>query len=270
MSEENIIIRVPFAYLDERLYPAGWRSFGNEIIGLNTYYIQSDIIGLNKISGELTDEIISVNDIIPGVFNTIRSLNVLEMIQEIIGLNSLPEPNQREIISLNILSEDHFRTYISVNDIQSFNGPFTSEPISINRLEGDASFEEYTHVVNIFLDGNNITDYIEGWQISIDGESYVNSVTVDFADRSYFSNCNPLLNIGEKRIKITLDSNDYEFLLERRNLSRDPNVGNFSIWGRSLIATLDVPYAIPITDKVVVEEDEIWYCPDDDSYTPHI
>ena len=270
MSEENIIIRVGFPYRDERLYPAGWRSFSNEIIVLNNYDIQSEIIGFNKITGELINDIISINDIIPGIFNTIRSLNVLEMIQEIIGLNSLPDPNQREVISLNILAENHFVTYISSNDIQNFNGPYTSEINALGRLEGDASFEEYTHSVNIFLDGNNITDYIESWQISIDDESYVNSIIIDFADKSYFSNCNPLLDIGEKRIKITLDSNDYEFLLERRNLSRDPNVGSFSIWGRSLIAILDVPYAIPITDKVVVEEDGVWYCPDDDSYVPHI
>ena len=98
MSEENIIIRVGFSYRDERLYPAEWRSFNNEIIVLNNYDIQSEIIGLNNIAGELTNDIISINDIIPGVFNTIRSLNVLEMIQEIIGLNSLPEPNQREIV----------------------------------------------------------------------------------------------------------------------------------------------------------------------------
>lgn len=270
MAEETVIIRVAYPYLDERLYPAGWRSFNNEIIALNHYYIQSEIVGLNKIVDEITNEIISVNDIIPGVFNTVRSLNVLEMIQEVIGLNSLPDPNQKEVISLNILAEEHFIDCISQNDIQEYNGPYTLEINVLNRLEEDASFEEYTHSINIFLDGSNITDSVERWQISIDNESYINSVTIDFADKSHFSNCNPLLNIGEKRIKITLDNNDYEFLLERRNLSRDPSSGNFGIWGRSFIATLDTPYAVPITDKVVVEDNGIWFCPDDDSYIPHI
>ena len=63
MTEENVIIRVPFPYLDERLYPAGWRSFNNEVIALNSYYIQSEIIGLNKIADEIINEIISVNGI---------------------------------------------------------------------------------------------------------------------------------------------------------------------------------------------------------------
>jgi len=385
MAEETIIIRVGFPYLDERLYPVGWRSFSNEIVALNNYYIQSEIIGLNKIADELINDIISINDISPGVFNTIRSLNTLEMIQEIIGLNSFPDPVQKEVISINILAEEHYKDYISYNVIQSYNGPYTSEIKVLNRLEamediaaqgtitltglpnvgdtividgttftfvaagaigtqinigatigetidniiatinnemttveaskgagntiiitaitsgtngnsieftentnnltidgsgtlggtilgedGTVFFEKYVHSVNVFLDGNKITDSIEKWQISIDGESYVNFVTIDFADRSYFSNCDPLLNIGEKRIKITLDDNDYEFLLERRNLSRDPNSGNFGIWGRSLIAILDAPYAIPITDKVVIEEGGGWVCPDDDSYVPHI
>lgn len=386
MAEETIIIRVGFPYLDERLYPAGWRSFYSEIIALNNYYIQSEVIGLNKISGELINDIISINDISPGVFNTIRSLNTLEMIQEIISLNSFPDPVQKEVISLNILAEEHYIDYISHNVLQDYNGPYTSEIKVLNRLEavedvaaqgtmtltglpnigdtividgttftfiaagavgdqiniggtveetidniiavinasmttveasegsgntviitaitpgtdgnslefienvnnltidgsdtlggttfgedGTIFFEEYTHSVNIFLDEKNITDNIEKWQITIDDESYVNSITIDFTDKSYFSDCDPLLNIGEKRIKLTLDDIDYEFLLERRNLSRDSKSGNFGIWGRSLIAILDVPYAIPITDKVVVEDGVGgWYCPDDSSYIPHI
>ena len=45
MAEETIIIRVGFPYLDERLYPAGWRSFNNEILALNNYDIQIQIRG---------------------------------------------------------------------------------------------------------------------------------------------------------------------------------------------------------------------------------
>lgn len=270
MAEETIIIRVAFPYLDERLYPTGWRSFSNEIIGLNIYDLQFEFIGLNNIVGELINEIVSVNDIIPGVFNTIRSLNVLEMIQEVISLNSFPEPNQKEVISLNILAEEYFVDCISHNSIQGYNGPYTSGISALNRLEDDPSFEELTHSAYIFVSGSSVTDNIERWEISIDDESYVNSATIYFLDKSNFSNCDPLLNIGEKRLKITLDGDDYEFLLERRSLSRDPKSGNFSIWGRSYVALLDVPYAIPITDKDVVEEDGSWYCPDDDSYVPHI
>ena len=270
MAEETIIIRVGFPYLDERLYPAGWRSFNVEIIGLNSYYIQVEIIGLNKIVDELINEIVSVNDIIPGVFNTIRSLNVLEMMQEVIALNSFPEPNQKEVISLAILAEEYFVNCISHNEIQGYNGPYISEINVLNRLEGDPSFEEDSHSSFLFINESNVTDNIESWQISIDSDSYVNSATINFLDKSNFSNCDPLLNIGEKRLKIILDGDDYEFLLERRNLSRDPKSGNFSIWGRSSVALLDVPYAIPITDKEVIEENGNWICPDDDSYIPHI
>ena len=270
MAEETIIIRVGFTYLDERLYPAGWRSFSNEIFVLNNYDIQAEIIGLNKIVDEIITEIVSVNDIIPGVFNTIRSFNVLEMIQEIIGLNSFSEPIQKEAVSLNILAEEYFVDWISHNRIQGYNGPYTSEINVLNRLEGDPSLEEYSYSPRLFINGSNVSDNIESWQISIDSDSYVNSATINFLDKSNFSNCDPLLNIGEKRLKIILDGDDYEFLLERRNLSRDPKSGNFSIWGRSSIALLDVPYAIPITDKEVVEENGNWICPDDDSYVPHI
>ena len=270
MAEETIIIRVGFPYLDDRLYPAGWRSFCNEFVSLNAYDLQSEIIGLNKIAGEITTDIISVNDIIPGVFSTIRSLNVLEMIQEVVSLNSFPDPNQKEIISLNILAEEYFADYINHNEIQGYNGPYTSEVNALNRLEGDPSFEEHLYSPRLFINGSNISDNIESWQISIDDDSYVNSATINFLDRSNFSNCDPLLNIGEKRLLITLDGDDYEFLLERRSLSRDPKSGTFSIWGRSSVALLDVPYAIPIIDKEVVEENGSWVCPDDDSYVPHI
>ena len=271
MAEETIIIRVPFPYRDERLYPKGWRSFGREYISLNHYDIQSEVLSLNHIVGELTNEFLSINDIVPYVIQTIRSLNLFEITKEIIGVNSFPEPITRDLLSLNILASENVNTILGINDIVTYEGPYSAEAHGINRLEETISFEEHTHTVKIYVDGSDVTDHIESWQITIEEDSYVNSASVVFTDWTHFTNCDPLSNIGEKRIKITLDSVDYEFLLERRALSRDPNSGNFNIWGRSYIAILDVPYAIPIVDKEVIQDENgDWYCPDDPTYVPHI
>ncbi|MHA1401872.1 MAG: hypothetical protein ACTSQE_16095 [Candidatus Heimdallarchaeaceae archaeon] len=266
----DLIIRKPYGYRDERLYPAGWRSFLQEIYSLNSFEIISEIISLNGISGELTIEIISINDITSGIKKEIISCNVIELSVEIISLNDLIDPTIKEIVSLNVLSTNHIPEIIGINDILNYDGPYELEITGFNRLEEEKIFIEFSHTIKIFLDDSDITDYILNFSIDISEDNYVNSGKITFSGKEFFSQCNPKTRIEEKRIKIVIDGISYEFLLERRSLNRSPEDGFFNIWGRSQIAILDAPYSSPIIDKRVIEENGTWSSPDDDQYIPHI
>jgi len=267
----DLIIRKPYPYRDERLYPVGWRSFLQEIFSLNRFEVFAEVIGINKISGEIPAEFISINDITSLIESEIVGINSLEVFSEIISLNDLIEPSIRETISLNILSTDHIPEFISVNDLLDYNGPYEKETVGINILRGDPSFVEYSYIIKIFLDEVDVTDYILDWSVTISEENYVNSGKITFTGKEFFTQSDPTLRIKEKRIKITIDDIDYKFLLEKRNVSRNPEDGFFSIWGRSHIAILDAPYAIPITDKEIYQDSSgNWICSEDSSYVPHI
>lgn len=275
MSNQNIIIRSPYPPFDERLFPYGWRSFTQDIVSINTYEISVDIVSLNKMSDPLTVKYVSINDITPGIISKIRTSNNLEVSNEMIIRNTLLNAITKEVISLNIVSTEFLITMVLENDIINYEGPYESKIVGVNRLESinpTYPFEEYSHTIVILVDNINVTNYVISWQVVIEEDSYVNSFTVNFTDNYLFTLCNPTTRFGKERVSIFVDGIEYKFLLERRTFSESPEDIAFGIWGRSIIAKLDVPYAIPIIDKEVVynEKTEKWYCPDDSEYIPHI
>lgn len=360
----DFILRIPFVFRDERLFPNEWHSFVQEIWGVNhielevevisfnrivgeltseiisistiisedptveyisindlsypitdvvaifDMEISEEIISVNRINGELTSEIVSVNDLsypiadIAAIFDMetseevisvnringeltteILSINDLsypitdivaifdmEISEEIISVNRISDAITREYLGINILAEDFSREIISIIDIFE-NEIAECEVISINRLEtGIVSLTRYQHTVRIYIDNAFVNDYVSNWSISISESDYVHSATVNFINKEFFAECDPARKIGEKRVKIYIDGIWYQFMLEKRSFSRDPSKGIFGIWGRSLIAILDLPYAVPIDDKEVIYNSETgeYESPDDPGYVPHI
>ena len=307
---ETIIIRTPYPDLDERLFPPGWRSFPQLFYSSNLLECSGKIISLNNISGELKSLYTSINDIDNGIYvtfpaiinlecsSTIEAVNHInaESISEIISINDIDNKiysnfsclinfecsavfsatnkingeTKNTFSSINILAKDCYKKIISENMIGYF--IVDKDFIGINRISSPLAIESYTHIFNIIIDGLNVTDEVVSWNIEMNEDSYVNSFSAVFAGKEFLSNCNPTINIGEKRIKITIDNEIFWFLLEKRSISRDPENSSFSIWGRSFIATLDMPYIAPIFDKQVVQDPNTgtWYCPDDNQYVPHI
>jgi len=320
----DLIIRTPYTFRDERLFPPGWRSFStlvyginhievtreyisvngvsgplyNEVIGLNDFVAQdpnneyisiNDLAGnivsiiakfhmeisnefecVNKIESPITEEIICINDFAHPIVSII-SKNILEISGEIIGINVIETPTEREYIGINYLSTEKLSEIICISDILEV-PVYDDEITAINRLDADVSFTESSPIIHIYIDGTLVDDYIQDWTINIDSGSYVNSASINFVNKTFFSNCNPTIKIGERRIEIVIDDISYKFMIEKREPSRTPSDTSFGIWGRSYIATLDLPYATPINDKEVVynSDTEEYYSPDDATYVPHI
>jgi|GEM_PF-3828632 len=305
----DIILKVAFPYRDERLFPPGWRSFSQEywsvqsielvkeIILINAIEepctveivlvndlaqttieitaifqleITNEIILLENIDGEQTTEIILVNDLAQTTVE-ITAIFQLEITNEIISYNFFNDEITKEIIAVNYLSAEKIKEIICLNDLEATEIA-TKEIICLNRLEESVSLERYSHTIRVFLDDSLINDYIKDWSIGISESSYVHSITVNFVNSVLFSQCDPSVNIKTKRIKLVIDTIEFQFLLEKRDVKRSPTIGEFGIWGRSLIAILDLPYAVPIIDKDIVQDPDTdeWYCPDDANYVPHI
>jgi len=266
----DIIIKVSYPFRDERLFPTGWRSFNQDLWSINSIEAENEIIGLNKINDEIDTEIIAINDLTTMVFADILGLNELEITLEMISVNHILDAITHEYIGSNVLAVAYTPEIIAINDILTYHLR-ENEIIGINRI-GQSTYTTYSYTVTILLDNVNITDYILSWEINISEDSYVNSARLMFTDKSFFTQCDPTILIGEKRIKITIDGISYEFLLEKRNLNRSPTEGDFDIWGRSHLCTLDMPYSTPLIDKDIVQDPDTleWSCPDDDTYIPHI
>jgi len=266
----NIILRKPYGYQEEFLYPSGWRSFGSEIIGINTFEVINEVIGINKLYDGLIKEIIGISDLTSQFFVDIVGINNLDLAIEIISLNNLYASSEQEIISINTLATEFTPEIIVVNDLQSFLGPYTNEVYGVNRL-GSGTFTEFSYSVSFFIDNVDVSKYVQDWRINMSGANYVNDFTVTFFDKNFFSQCDPFINLGTKRFRIRVDDLNYYFLMEKRSLKRDSTSGKFTVWGRSYICTLDLPYAIPITDKEVEQDSNgTWYSPSDASYVPNI
>ena len=320
----DLIIRTPYAFRDERLFPAGWRSFSTLIWGINHLEVTKEIIGIGGLEPASTNEIqclhilvaedpnfeyVGINDLSFNVVDVIArfdlnisneflglnhfeqektievfsvnslhhpmvdviALNVLETSSELISVNAIEVPFEREYSGINYLSAEKLNTIITINDIL-LTEQVSNELIGMNRLDAPVSYTTSSHIIYIYIDDMLVNRYVDNWEINISSSDYVNSAKIVFADKDIFSNCNPLINMEERRIQIVVDGIVYNFMLEKREPARSTTDNRFSVWGRSLVATLDLPFAVPIIDKEIVynyNTDE-WYNPDDASYVPHI
>ena len=266
----DIILKVAFPYRDERLYPTEWRSFSQEYISINMVELTKEVISKFAIEEPHTAEVILVNDL-AHITTEVICVFQLEITNEIIGVNYIADETTREVIGINYLSTEKTREIIAINDLLETEIA-TEEIICLNSLRDTVSFEEYSPTVNLFLNDSLISEYIKDWSITISEDSYVHSININFVDYTLFSQCDPSVNIGTRRIKFVIDTIEFQFLLEKRDVQRNPSTGEFGIWGRSLIATLDLPYAVPIIDKDITQDPDTgeWSCPDDATYVPHI
>jgi len=316
MAQTTFVLRSPFPFGHEVLFPAGWRSYQSDYYLLNTFEVEATVIGSNKINGEVTNPVVSVNDLNseiivtmvakndlevtaelvgfnhingeltrdvigandldPGTFATVISNHFIDLTAEVVGVNNIGGEVTREYIAKLIISKELEPTIICMNDILSFD-PVTRVVSGVNFMVAPVTMNSYDYTINIYIDGAEVTNEVVGWEINISEDNYVNTATVNFGSTEWFSQCDPTTNIGTKRIRIKLVgsvgalswTHNYYFLLEKRAPSKNPSDISFSIWGRSFLATLDMPYSAPITHKEVEQDaDGNWVCPSDDSYDP--
>jgi hypothetical protein len=96
-----------------------------------------------------------------------------------------------------------------------------------------------TITYDILLDGISIKGKVEDAVVTYREDSVHNSVNIRSIHNDLFWNCNPADLEGVSRIEVQIDGRQMYFLLEKR--SGDEK--NFSLWGRSISAREDAPYA---------------------------
>lgn len=96
-----------------------------------------------------------------------------------------------------------------------------------------------TVTYDILLDGISIKGKVEDAVVTYREDSVHNSVNIRSIHNDLFWNCNPADLEGVSRIEVQIDGRQMYFLVEKR--SGDEK--NFSLWGRSISAREDTPYA---------------------------
>jgi hypothetical protein len=111
---------------------------------------------------------------------------------------------------------------------------------------------------DIFLDGISIKNKIKETAVSYSEDSVHNSVNIQSMQSDLFWDCDPAELEGISRIEVRAGTRQMYFLLEKRTGDEQ----SFSLWGRSLSAREDSPYAVdldysldePKSAKSVIEE----------------
>ena len=185
--------------------------------------------------------------------------------------NKLVDEKQKIQPSFNTLSDSIESVQALIQTLSS--GDVTSlQKLLIEIAEKDSvsgqqsllqSLQDMTLIVpnieyDIFLDGVSIKSKIKEVTVSCDESNVHNSVNIQSSHNGLFWNCDPTEKEGTSRIEVKVGSRQIYFLLEKR--SGDER--SFSLWGRSLSAREESPYATdidysldePKSAKSVVEE----------------
>lgn len=111
-------------------------------------------------------------------------------------------------------------------------------------------------IYDIFIDGISVKDRITSARISFGQGSIHNTIDIESSDMDLFWDCDPFAEglVGESRIEVQVGGRVLNFMLE----SRDGDDYSFTVWGRSLSAKSDEPYAENVdymTEEVIAAKD---------------
>lgn len=108
----------------------------------------------------------------------------------------------------------------------------------------DPSTVFISHAVTVKIGGIDVSNKVESAEINIQADGF-RECSIKFKDMSLYPICDPLNDFGTERIEITIDAETFNFLMEERSESVDVSANEFSIWGRDITATLDMPFIKP-------------------------
>jgi hypothetical protein len=106
-----------------------------------------------------------------------------------------------------------------------------------------------TTPINILIDNQacKIKDVVS-CQMGMAEGAVAHTISVEFASKRLWEQCNPETDRGELRLKLIVGSTIYQFLLEERNTDvRFGGIG-FTVWGRSAQALITESYSQTVTD----------------------
>ena len=171
----------------------------------------------------------------------------------------------RQMLS-NKLSEEVLKTQMLMNSategvegVQALRNEIVDEPLKrvqvlLNRIIetdyvqgqqrllekiGDVSGIFQSTTYDIYLDNRKITNRISQASIQCDEANVHNTIEMSSIDKILFERSNPFDMQGESRIEVQVGNRVLYFLLEKRS----GDEMSFSLWGRSLSAREDTPYA---------------------------
>lgn len=110
---------------------------------------------------------------------------------------------------------------------------------SISQSLNDLPAHFHSPAYDIYLDGIPIKNKISNIAVSYSQDSVHNSIEVSSINPELFSQADPVVQAGTSRIELQVGSRVLYFLLEERTGDEQ----SFSMWGRSLSARQDSPYA---------------------------
>ena len=190
-----------------------------------------------------------VGDPVGGVQSiVVDQANVLRGSEALLG--GLSSELSKVHSSLNEISATSLsRVWVGYNEIES-----TSYAEGISTLVtqiGEPAVVVPTVTFDIRLSGSplkSVADRVESVRMSRDQGTVHDQITIVSSDYELFQECNPMDGAGTARLKFNVGTREVDFLLE----DRSGDERQFTLWGRSLSALDDEPYADRVT--VLLEE----------------
>lgn len=171
-----------------------------------------------------------------------RQVLINKLSDEILGsqilLNSILEGiDGIQILRNEIISEPLKRVQVLINEIRETDY-VQGQQLLLGRI-GDITGIFQSTTYEIYLDSRRITNRVSQVSINCDEDNVHNTIELLSMDKILFERSNPFDLRGESRIEVQVGSRVLYFLLEKRFGDEI----NFSLWGRSLSAREDTPYA---------------------------
>lgn len=171
-----------------------------------------------------------------------RSLLLNKLSEDVLGVHMLINSFSSYTTGVNalvneIISDSLSRAYQLLNRIADVDY-VQGQNLILGKI-GDVTSVFSSTTYEIYLDNRRITNRVSQANIVCDESSVHNTIELFSMDKVLFNRSNPLNMQGESRIEVQVGSRVLYFLLERRF----GDEMNFSLWGRSLSARDDSPYA---------------------------
>lgn len=99
----------------------------------------------------------------------------------------------------------------------------------------------------ILIGGADATDAVTSWEVRNAG-GFCLECSLALTGFGFFSACDPAAGRGTLKISLTTEGQTYAFMIEERQETLGRRGIDFTVWGRSKQAWLDVPYSDTITD----------------------
>ena len=196
-------------------------SYIKSILGILNELALGDVFGsVQVLRNSLVDEVKGLQMLVGSLPENFASVQTLE--------NELLGPPIQRIQA--ILNKIYATDYVQGNQLLAN---------SIGRVAGIMKSVPY----NIYLDGRRITDKIHTARITCNESNIHNVIEISSISSQLYYNSDPLQNKGTARIEAHVGSRILYFLLEERS----GDEVQFNLWGRSLSAREDSPYAHEIT-----------------------